>query len=165
MTPVIPDRLPVLTDIIDGEEAPARLSPVSAGQAEEEKHPASALNPVAPGSSPSAAVTTSAILQSAARREILKPEIDWLQSGWPDEVVAAHLRAQIAAGVPRLQEQLHADLAQRLGRELESQIRDLPAHKVDDLARALAIELKPALLDLAHAAVEAVLAPTSKAQP
>ncbi|WP_031405834.1 hypothetical protein [Thiomonas sp. FB-Cd] len=165
MTPVIPDRLPVLTDIIDGEEAPACLSPVIAGQADEEKHPASALNPVAPGFSPSAGVTASPISQSAARREILKPEIDWLQSGWPDEVVAAHLRAQIAAGVPRLQEQLQADLAQRLGRELELQIRDLLAHKVDDLARELAIELQPALLDLAHAAVDAVLAPTSKAQP
>ena len=165
MTPVIPDRLPVLTDIIDGEEAPACLSPVTAGQADDVKHTASALNPVALGFLPSAGVTASPIPQSAARREILKPEIDWLQSGWPDEVVAAHLRAQIAAGVPRLQEQLHADLAQRLGRELELQIRDLLAHKVDDLARELAIELQPALLDLAHAAVDAVLAPTSKAQP
>ncbi|MBW4047010.1 MAG: hypothetical protein HIU89_03500 [Proteobacteria bacterium] len=165
MTPVIPDRLPVLTDIIDGEESPARLSPVTAGQADEEKHPASALNPEAPGFSPVAGVIASPMPQSEARRDILKPEIDLLQSGWPDEVVAAHLRAQIAAGVPRLQAQLHADLAQRLGRELESQIRDLLSHKVDDLARELAIELQSALLDLAHAAVDAVLAPTSEAQP
>ena len=159
MTPLIPDRLPVLTDIIDGEEPPDALPPLKAGNVEEGSQSPSALNPFAGEHSPSAEVAAAPTPQPAAPREILRSEIDWLESGWPAEIVAGHLRAQIAAGMPLLQEQLHADLAQRLGRELESQIRDLLARKVDDLARELAVELQPALLDLACAAVDAVLVP------
>ncbi len=165
MTPLIHDRLPVLTDIIDGEEAPERLPPLKTGSAGEGSHALSAADPFAAGRSPSAEVLALPTAQPAEPREDLRSEIDWLQSGWPAEIVAGHLRAQIAAGMPRLQQHLHDDLAQRLGRELESQIRDVLSRKVDDLARELALELQPALLGLAHAAVEAVLAPTSQAQP
>lgn len=118
MRSVDPDRLPVLTDVLEAGDPPAE-----------------------------------AVANAVA------------DDAWPGEAVAQQMRAQVRLAAQRLQVQLRDEMARRIDAELEARLRDLLEARLDALAAELAAAMRPALLDLAQAAVGAVLAPQAEPVP
>ncbi len=150
MMPTADDRLPVLTEVIDGwsdELLPAQqrplpatlpLEPAAAGTVERSWQPVPAL-PSAVHGKPGAGLHE-------------------LQSLLSPEATAELVQAQLDAALPRLQEWLRVDLAQRLNRELELQIHALLEVRLSSLAGELALELRPWVEDMAQDTMARVLA-------
>jgi hypothetical protein len=145
MTPATTDRLPVLTDVIDddGVSAPS-IFPLSLS---------------ARGRDTTLA-TTPAPEALASQREGLAPqtvEPAPMRGVLSAEATAELVQAQLDAALPRLQEWLRADLAQRLNQELEPRIHALLEIRIAMLARDLALELRPWIDELAQETMAHVL--------
>lgn len=155
MMPTAADPLPVLTEVLDGSPlgsapAPHQFSP-----------PASSLDlPAAARPAISDIASWQTGPASAARTANLAhdPGLRALQTHFSPEAAAELVQAQLDAALPRLQEWLRVDLAQRLNRELELHIHALLDVRMDALARELALELRPWLEDMAQDTMARVLA-------
>ncbi|SCC95199.1 hypothetical protein THIX_70228 [Thiomonas sp. X19] len=154
MMPTAADRLPVLTEVIDG-------WPDDVGPAPQQSMPPAA--PTAPSIAP-LAISGEASWQpapaSAPAAALFAQDagLGELQGLLSAEAAAELVQAQLDAALPRLQEWLRVDLAQRLNRELELQIHALLDVRLSSLARELALELRPWVEDIAQDTMARVLA-------
>ena len=182
MTPNPADRLPVLTEVIeedwmDGRHPAASVLPQAHTETGREAQAANMHMPLPPGhlnalvsqenAGPSQVFLTPkgggpGIARSWGHsQENAGPsQVSLTPAGGgalPAEAIAELVQAQLDAALPRLQEWLRADLAQRLNHELEPRIHALLEIRLAMLARDLALELRPWVEELAQHAMASVL--------
>ncbi len=155
MMPTAADPLPVLTEVLDGSPLGSAPAPQQFSPSTSPLEPTVAKPPAISGEAPWQPVPT-----SASRTEYFRHDVGLraLQTHFSPEAAAELVQAQLDAALPRLQEWLRVDLAQRLNRELELHIHALLDVRMEALARELALELRPWLEDMAQDTMARVLA-------